>query len=217
MNDDVNLICEIPQGHSYSPRYLINLYKKIDDITEFFNTKNKNKQIEVELEWIKKTYFYKQIIEAYHASFMCLAMNKYHNIKYNLILADAPDIIMINEDNCMPFEIYEAFEFWKEDERSIVNMEEQIAKLYQIKWQKNYSEGTRLLIINRIPSARNWFNVSKYTEEINKYKWWFCEIRLWTFNESDDLHSFFNVFPVNSQDKITKIDYSISKDKKFFY
>lgn len=184
--DELSFLIE--NTHSYSPIYLTNIYKKIIiqewwDENLAFCTKNKNKFIEINLKWIKKKYYYKQIYEVFYTSIMCLALNKYLWIKYNLILSDAPDVILINNDNCIPVEFYEAFEYkWK---REKVDIKSQICKLYNKKFKKSfkYNKWTRLLILNRIKSTNNWFNVSEYVREINKYKWWFYNISLCLYNK----------------------------------
>ena len=211
---------EIADGHDFSPLYLINLYKKMiaqEGWEEsFFDVKNKNKEIELDLEGVKKSYFYKQIIEAYHASWLCLAINKYYSVRYNLMLSDSPDIIMINKDNCIPIEIYEAFDFSKVGTRERIDIKREVDILKEKKFNKVYEPWTNLLIVNRLKSIEDWFNISAYIKEINNYPYGnFAEIRLYVF--SWDEHIFFRVFPIDSQEDLVKIDYSIKRDKEYLY
>lgn len=223
MNNNTDWFYEIPIGHDYSPLYLCNLYKKMIEqenwsIEEAFNPRHNNKTIKIVLEWIEKTYTYKQVIEAHHVSIFCLAINKHYNIKNNLILSDAPDVIIVNKDNCTPVEVYEAYEFWRKDEKTIINIWEQIGKLKEKKLvkSKKYSKGTNLLIWNRVQSVHNWFNISEYTKLINESDRWFSAIRLCISNQTDDTQIFYEVYPSESRE-IKEINYSLSKDKAYLY
>ena len=202
---------------TYTPLGLINLYQQVitqEGEDEFFFNAKKNKKLE--LEWVKKGYYYRQLYESYNVSLMCLAIHKHYDIKYYIVLSDSPDVVMINKDKCIPVEVYEAFDFWKVDKREKIDIKREVDILKEKKFNKVYGPWVSLLIVNRRKSIKDWFNVSDYIREINKPPHGnFDRIRLHIFNGAE--HIFFEVFPINSQDDLVRIDYSIQRDKEYLY
>ncbi len=204
--------------YGYSPLYLHNLYKKMIDqewsVEEAFSSAAKNHKLVREIEWVKQTYYYRQIIEAHYVSIMCLAIYKHYGIKHDIILSDAPDVIMINKENSIPVEVYEMSNY-NSPIKSVINIKEEISKLTNKKLQKDYGQTTRLLIVTRISSSEGWFNLSEYIKQLSEYDWKYPNIWLMTFSKENDNYTFFDIFPVS--DEIVEIDFSITRDLGFLY
>lgn len=183
-------------------------------IYELFSwTKHNNKKVEFVFNDLKFQFQIKQIKEFLHASFFSLSIYKEFGEKYELIMSDSPDILLIRENECIPIEVYEAFDFnGKITANQIVEM---VRNLYNSKGRKNYLEWTRLLIANRYVWE---FNISEFIREIQKYSWNFSQIILLLYRQPND-YTFFNVTPgLNSSLLLeNKLNFSIQEDQEFLF
>jgi hypothetical protein len=182
------------------------------------NSKNKNKFLEIFENGHPVRYSYKRIMEMYYATIYALAINKKGSIKYDIIASDSPDIIFANEvdaNDRVAVEIYEAFNFEDRDIRKIVDIKSEVGKIYNKKGNKNYQINSRLVIINRVNSTPNGFNVSEYRRELNKYFWNFSHIILCLFRQRENDFNFFCVYPEKMCN--AKIDFVLGEDDKFWY
>lgn len=166
------------------------------------DSKNKNKVLKIIENEQQVEYIYKQITEGYYASHYALAINKEWQIKHQIILSDNPDIILINQEDekdRVAVEMYEEFDFKKRDTKILVNIEKEVKKLYSIKGAKDYGRNSRLLIINRINSIPNGFDVGEYYLRLNNYSWNFSHIILCLYRGYEGDYTFFYVYPKEMQ------------------
>jgi len=157
-------------------------------------------------------------MEMYYASIYALAINKQWKIKHDIISSDSPDIIFINQDNKndrIGIEIYEAYNHEDKDRREVVDIGKEVKKLYQKKGNKKYNIESRLLIINRVKSKINGYNVSDYSQCLEKYEWNFTIIILCIYREYQGAFSFFYVGPKKMG--CNEIDFSYKSDRDSFY
>lgn len=209
----------------YSPLYYINrilkeLIKK--EWLDMFSRK-KNGRLKVSVEWLNQEYSYKQLYEAYHVCYFCLALHKRTGEKRQISMGDCPDIVIISDDRIMLLEVFEAFDYqksWSGKEGNI-DAKSWVQNVWEKKWLKSYQEWTSLLIVNRIRSWPNWFNLTDVVKEVNnkdKYKRPYCAIRLDVFTDTGT-SSFFKVFSkdLGSGDCLKSFDFNIKSDKGFLY
>jgi hypothetical protein len=187
-------------------------------MSAILDSKNKNKIIEINENGQPTQYLYKQIMEMYYSSLYAIAINKKWNIKHDIIAADSPDIFFINkanENDRIAIEIYQDFNFEDKDTRKTIDTEKQVEKLYKIKGKKAYGMESRLLIINRLNSATDGYNVSEYCKKINQYSWNFSHIILCIFRQKEGDYTFFYVYPNELHN--ANINFIVDKDSKFWY
>lgn len=187
-------------------------------INAIIDSKNKNKIIEINENGQPTQYSYKQIMEMYYSSLYAIAINKKWNIKHDIVVVDSPDIFFINKANGndrVAIEIYQDFNFEDKDTRKMVDTEKQVDKLYKIKGKKAYGMESRLLIINRLNSATDGYNVSEYSKKINQYSWNFSHIVLCIFRQKEGDYTFFYVYP--NELHSANINFVVDKDSKFWY
>jgi len=205
----------------FSPLFFIEKILKVlieqekGKVENFLNTKNNNKKFKFSIGEDNFEYIYKQIRECWHATYQALAINKAYGIRYNLMISDSPDVILTNKENCIPVEIYEAFEFLQQ-ERDQINIKEEVKKLWDKKSKKSYGDETRLLIVNRKKSINASFNVSEYIRQVQKYDWPFASIGLCLFNEKEG-HAFFDVSMGIDPLRPPMINFDIKNDGSFLY
>jgi hypothetical protein len=154
----------------------------------------------------------------YYSSIYALAINKSWDIRHNLISSDSPDTIFINqadENDRVGIEIYEGYNFEQKDDRAVVDIAEEVKKLHQKKGEKKYDINSRLLVVNRVKSTHDGYNVSEYAKYLKDYKWNFSYIVLCLFRESQSDFTFFCVHPKEMECK--QINYNLKNDTGYLY
>jgi hypothetical protein len=182
------------------------------------NSKNKNKLLEISEKGQPITYTYKQISEMYYSSMYALAINKTWNIKHDIISSDSPDIIFINQEarnDRVGIEIYEGFNYEQKNIRGVVDVAEEVKKLHKKKGEKKYDIDSRLLVINRVKSTKDGYNVSEYARCLEKFKWTFLSIVLCLYREGHGDFTFFYVYPKEMRCK--QINYNLKNDTSYLY
>lgn len=189
---------------AYTPLGIRNLFAKAveekgGDIQAVFDDKHK----------------YKSLIELYHAGFLALAIKKWIKREFVLYPSDSPDIYFLdtNTDEAFPVEVMELYSFVNKD--NFDGDYEKLAKhVFETKGNISFPS-CHLLITSRI-NADN-FNISKFCEEIQKFKWNFERIWLCLHRSKNKDWTFFEIFPCSDFVLVGAIDYNLDKDKELLY
>lgn len=161
---------------------------------------------------------YKNLLELWFASFLAFAIHKWLKRKFYIQNPeqDPPDILFLDQEagEAFPVEIMELFVYGQ------TNFDDDYTKLAQKVWgtkgNMNLSQ-CHLLLINRRVSIQ--LDASEFLREMRKYNWKFERIWLAVCTEKSLSWTFFEIFPLSSNEQPAYISVSMQnqEDMKFWY